>query len=300
MRACVVVVCSRFTLLGFHSLWASAFDINLSCFISAAPVREVNAATNVHHASVVISHGRMMSMMSLLPRVSSFNGTISIWVSPLAGGGFNQVAVPTMSFMCKCVGTSRPVLLMFQWGLTVTCVLQFMLIEFILHFNCETVWKGFSERKKHASHPLVFTLIVCWRLYYFSGTVLSNGSSPGPYARIHNRRRRNCSWHPRICQERWEDHRISLFPHISCNPQCLEMEGEYYIGLFMATVRFNLWGHKGACKQINLNETLTGLWHKARLCYAYKHCERLAKEEKGDVGKQEDFIDSIILSDWWV
>lgn len=79
------------------------------------------------------------------------------------------------------------------------------------------------------------------------------------------------------------------------------MKGEYYIGLFMATVRFNLWGHKGVCKQINLNKTLTGLWHEAGLCYAYKDCERLAEEEKGNIGKQYDVIDIfIVLFDWWV
>lgn len=176
---------SRFTLLGFHSLSASAIDINLSCFISAAPVRQVNAATNVHHASVVVCHA-VMSMISLLPRTfprSTAPFSYVMWISPLAGGGFNQVAAPTTFFMCKCVGTSPLVLLMFPWGLTLTCVLQFMLIEFILHFNCKTLWKGFSKQKKHASHPLVLTLIVCWRLYYFSGTVLSNSSSPGPYVR---------------------------------------------------------------------------------------------------------------------
>lgn len=42
------------------------------------------------------------------------------------------------------------------------------------------------------------------------------------------------------------------------------MKREYYIGLFMATVRFNLRGDEGACKQINPNKTLTGLWRKDR------------------------------------
>lgn len=172
---------SRFTLLGFHSLLASAIDINLSCFISAAPVRQVNAPTNIHHASVVVCHA-IMSMMSLSPRAFPHSTAPFPYVriSPLGAGGFNQVAAPTV---CKCVGTSRLLLLMFPWGLTVTRVLQFMLVEFILHFNCKTVWKGFSKQKRHVSLPLVLTLIVCWHLNYFSGTVLSNGGSPGPYVR---------------------------------------------------------------------------------------------------------------------
>lgn len=32
----------------------------------------------------------------------------------------------------------------------------------------------------------------------------------------------------------------------------------------MATVRFNLRGDRGACKQITPNKTLTGLWCKGR------------------------------------
>lgn len=166
---------SRFTLLWFHSLLVSAIDINLSCFISAAPVRQVNAATNIHHASVVVCHA-IMSMMSLSQRAFPHSTAPFPYVriSPLGAGGINQVAAPTM---CKCVGTSRLLLPIFPWGLT--CVLQFMLVEFILHFNCKTVRQRFSN----ASQPLVLTLIVRWHLYYFSGTVLSNSSSPGPYVR---------------------------------------------------------------------------------------------------------------------